>query len=35
LEAQNDAAEINLRAERKLGELLGAIDKDRGGNFNR
>jgi hypothetical protein len=35
LEAQNDAAEIKLRAERKLGELLGAIDKDRGGNFNR
>ena len=27
LEAQNDAAEIRLRAERKLGELLASMDK--------
>src|ERR1700674_281027 len=35
LEAQNDAAEIRLRAERKLGELLAEMDKHRGGNVNR
>jgi hypothetical protein len=35
LEAQNDAAEIKLRAERRLGELLAESDKHRGGNFNR
>ena len=35
LEAQNDAAEIKLRAERKLGELLAAIRaKHPGGNAN-
>src|SRR5712691_7594941 len=31
LEAQNDAAEIRLRAERKLGELLAALPKQDGG----
>src|SRR5229473_2144205 len=35
LEAQNDAAEIRLRAERKLGELLARMDKHPGGNINR
>ena len=36
LEAQNDAAEIKLRAERKLGELLAAIRANiPGGNVNR
>ena len=35
LEAQNDAAEIRLRAERKLGELLADMDKHPGGNVNR
>jgi len=34
LEAQNDAAEIRLRAERKLGELLASMDKHPGGNAN-
>ena len=34
LEAQNDAAEIKLRAERRLGELLAEQDKHRGGNVN-
>src|SRR5258708_20250163 len=32
LEAQNDAAEIRLRAERKLGELLAALPKHDGGH---
>ena len=32
LEAQNDAAEIRLRAERKLGELLAALPKQDGGD---
>ncbi len=31
LEAQNDAAEIKLRAERRLGELLAARPKQDGG----
>src|SRR6266571_1939578 len=31
LEAQNDAAEIRLRAEHKLGELLAALPKQDGG----
>jgi site-specific DNA-methyltransferase (adenine-specific) len=35
LEAQNDAAEIKLRAERKLGELLAEQEKHPGGNINR
>jgi hypothetical protein len=35
LEAQNDAAEIRLRAERKLGELLARMNKHPGGNINR
>jgi len=35
LEAQNDAAEIKLRAERRLGELLAEQDKHLGGNVNR
>lgn len=30
-EAQCNAAEIKLRAERKLGELLAVMDKDKGG----
>src|SRR6266699_3433548 len=35
LEAQNDAAEIRLRAERKLGELLAALPKQDGGDAAR
>jgi site-specific DNA-methyltransferase (adenine-specific) len=35
LEAQNDAAEIKLRAERKLGELLAQSERNPGGNTNR
>jgi hypothetical protein len=35
LEAQNDAAEIKLRAERKLGELLAQSERNPGGNANR
>src|SRR5881275_1856117 len=35
LEAQNDAAEIRLRAERKWGELLARMEKHPGGNTNR
>src|SRR5579859_4445122 len=35
LEAQNDAAEIRLRAERKLGELLAQSERNPGGNANR
>src|SRR6266567_2748500 len=35
LEAQNDAAEIRLRAERKLGELLASMDKHPGGDAAR
>src|ERR1700736_1987647 len=35
LEAQNDAAEIKLRAERKLGELLAALPKQNGGDAAR
>ena len=31
LEAQNHATEIKLRAERKAGELLGELEKDKGG----
>ena len=31
LEAQNHAAEIKLRAERKAGELLAEMDKNKGG----
>ena len=31
LEAQNHATEIKLRAERKAGELLGELDRDKGG----
>jgi site-specific DNA-methyltransferase (adenine-specific) len=34
LEAQNDAAEIKLRAERKLGELLAQSERNPGGNAN-
>lgn len=30
LEMQNDAAEIKLRAERKLGEMLGEMEKNKG-----
>src|SRR6202521_50405 len=32
LEAQNDAAEIRQRAERKLGELLATLPKQDGGD---
>lgn len=35
LQARNQAAEIKLRAERKLGELLAAMEKHKGGNPNR
>src|SRR5207244_6259503 len=35
LEAQNDSAEIKLRAERKLGELLTALPKQDGGDAAR
>ena len=35
LEAQNDAAEIKLRAERRLGELLAALPKQDGGDAAR
>src|SRR5216683_4810780 len=35
LEAQNDAAEIRLRAERKLGELLAALPRQDGGDAAR
>src|ERR1700737_2735894 len=35
LEAQNDAAEIKLRAERRLGELLAARPKQDGGDAAR
>src|SRR5713101_6612610 len=35
LEAQNDAAEIRLRAERKLGELLAVLPKQDGGDAAR
>jgi site-specific DNA-methyltransferase (adenine-specific) len=35
LEAQNDAAEIRLRAERKLGEILAALPKQDGGDAAR
>jgi len=35
LEAQNDAAEIKLRAERRLGELLAALPKQDGGDAGR
>src|SRR5262249_7884293 len=32
--AQNDAAEVQLRAERRLGELLATMPKNAGGNPN-
>lgn len=32
-DAMNEAAEIKLRAERKAGEALAAMDKNRGGGF--
>jgi len=35
LEAQNDAAEIKLRAERRLGELVAALPKQDGGDAAR
>jgi site-specific DNA-methyltransferase (adenine-specific) len=35
LDAQNDAAEIKLRAERRLGELLGTLPKQDGGDAAR
>lgn len=35
LEAQNSAAEIKLRAERRLGEMLAAMDKQRPGEYQR
>ena len=35
LEAQNDAAEIKLRAERRLGELIATLPKQDGGDAAR
>src|SRR6266542_3120338 len=35
LEAQNDSAEIKLRAERRLGELLATLPKQDGGDAAR
>ena len=35
LEAQNDSAEIKLRAERRLGELLTTLPKQDGGDSAR